>query len=1815
MKYIRGRFLLKAFAVFFLLEIIASTVAPAVSWALTAGPTAPEATTFEPVDTTDVVDLKTGDFTYNVPLLEVPGPAGSYPVVLSHHGNVQPDQEASWVGLSWNVNPGAINRMVNGYPDDHSGVNNITRDFWEGGETDEYTVGVSVGLAKAASVSGSLSYANDTYRGNGIGWSATAAVNGITYGAGQTPYGQAYTQVGVTAGGSFGSGTETGVRANVMFNTAGGLSGGVGVSSKSIMDVSIRTDFKGHYTPGVTLGGVSSVHNGRAGKVSTKNEDDVLEIPIVQANINLRLGRSYQRYWIDESEDISTYGSLYGENVTPGRYVAFDTYDLLDTQLGMGYHTDGETVLGGSFSDVDSYSVTAQGLGGAIKPMFYQRQLYHQTKVSDTQQKTFVHSYVLQGALNGAKNDFRFIGDFSNRIEYDAPELEVSGTALSYSFSGDLKTGLTDNDGYTDDGRLIGSRHINWYKNSDILSSNAASREGFMNAVGVTRPNDAQIGGFSITNESGVTYHYALPAYSFDEVTRSQNTKLQQEKGGLYYNQVTRPEKYAYTWHLTSVTGPDFVDRNNDGMVNDGDWGYWVRFDYKKHLDDYKWRNPGEGYNPDIDGFDVFSAGKKEIYYLNKIQTQSHVAVFETFSRPDGHEVSDLMTGGFAGTPGRSLSLLGLNKITLYDRKDMTHSIRTVSFSYNYSLAPHTSNSFYPTLGSAAVQLLGKLTLTGVKFLGKDGADLMPGISFEYAKNKPYERGKFDMWGYYKSDYKDSKNQNLDRFTTETSAKDVDAWSLTNIQTPTGADIEIAYESDRYQTPTLHKRNVMTVDSAKVNVADQTVVIKFANPPANLADYRELLNQSKLDFMFRRWITPEQFCICDGIKFNYLGSYYETKSVTLTNTNIEKITNNTIEITDQALYDYLYMVVSDKKVKSFYRDADGDCYDSDGRAIDPEISIRYPVLVAGNLFYYPTAAESYGGGTRVREIRVRDMDKQMVTSYTYEGGVTSYEPIGIGHVHLDFSGWELSPLVGWHEYKRIREASGAYYNLVMPNFSKLLAVSRELPGPGVMYNRVTVKQQSIPKIGVVVNLPTYMQYVFDVFKEDMISLDPGHPQSTWPVAGNYGEGFPYTKIHRNKMTLKDYTSRIGNLREVNVYDRDTGMPVSQVKYSFAHDDFVDNQAYEDHLNIYNKQGVLEESTVRARLVLYEKERRIPYGPDAGNVLRADETNLIGVVSKREYYPSIATGQTATDFKTGIKTVSSRKAFDFYSGVVTRERYKDGYGNTYESETAPAYKQYGDMGPTASGGANMLTQLRSGYTYKMSNQDNEVRESLVSGWAQTWSDAVNVANPETLATNFKQTGIWRKRAYYVFTGQPGALPNANGFYPAGSVPLFAAWAGQAAPTGWQKNDEITLYDAQSHVLEMKDMNEQYTSNKMTADQQMVLAAASNAAYNEYAYTGGEDIVNGRSGGGIVSEAGAVTADYAHTGSQSIRLPIGTRGLYSSVSVRAADGIRKMHISTWVRSADADQQPKASLVYRFVPSGGAASAETTVALLTSKERRAGDWYLCEADVALPGGLAAGALFQSRIGNVDATALYVDDLRVHATDARIMSYAYNTSRELSHILGTNNLYTAYQYDGLGRLTSVYQESFQREYGAGGVAKVKDIAYGHRSSENYKVQITVSTEGPTGNIYPSTVSLRPNRDQAFEVKSTCSRSSLWTIAVDGKLIDLSQPSLTLVDGTIVLIEQGGALVTFKNIQSSHSLHAFFIPRAGGKVECVLDGNNYCATGAYRWTYLNDCGEEVQWHVTTDKSTIPTELWEQTPGNCCAFNHDKPACPCQENK
>ncbi len=117
MKQIRESKFSKIVAYYLIIMMVLQITAPMQMYALTSGPTQPEFNSFTPIGTSDMVDLASGDFNYNIPIMDV----GGYPINLAYNSGVTMDQEASWVGLGWNMNVGQIERQVRGLPDDFRG--------------------------------------------------------------------------------------------------------------------------------------------------------------------------------------------------------------------------------------------------------------------------------------------------------------------------------------------------------------------------------------------------------------------------------------------------------------------------------------------------------------------------------------------------------------------------------------------------------------------------------------------------------------------------------------------------------------------------------------------------------------------------------------------------------------------------------------------------------------------------------------------------------------------------------------------------------------------------------------------------------------------------------------------------------------------------------------------------------------------------------------------------------------------------------------------------------------------------------------------------------------------------------------------------------------------------------------------------------------------------------------------------------------------------------------------------------------------------------------------------------------------------------------------------------------------------------------------------------------------------------------------------------------------------------------------------------------------------------------------------------------
>lgn len=174
------------------------------------GPGQPESQAFHSVNNENMVDLFSGDFSYSIPLLDI----GGYPLAIGYNSGISMDEEASWVGLGWNINPGAITRNMRGLPDDFDGTDTIQK---VSSIKENKTVGVTVGTgmeifgtpknakdsSNSLSLSASLGISHNTYKGLGLETGLNASINAGAKGMGTFTTGLSFTNSsrdGITVG-------------------------------------------------------------------------------------------------------------------------------------------------------------------------------------------------------------------------------------------------------------------------------------------------------------------------------------------------------------------------------------------------------------------------------------------------------------------------------------------------------------------------------------------------------------------------------------------------------------------------------------------------------------------------------------------------------------------------------------------------------------------------------------------------------------------------------------------------------------------------------------------------------------------------------------------------------------------------------------------------------------------------------------------------------------------------------------------------------------------------------------------------------------------------------------------------------------------------------------------------------------------------------------------------------------------------------------------------------------------------------------------------------------------------------------------------------------------------------------------------------------------------------------------------------------------------------------------------------------------------------------------------------------------------------
>lgn len=447
-------------AVFLVINLLFEIVSPTVAFSLTSGPAQPESASFEPVGTTDMVDPFTGDFNYNIPLLDVDG----YPINISYHSGITMDSEASWVGLGWNINPGSINRSMRGLPDDFNG--DLVRKEFNSKENISYGInaGLSGKLFGLSNLSGNfgLGVAYNNYTGYNFiqTYGVSISVTGKSSGQGALNLGLSSSADGADFSPSISYSNKLNnnekkalngsASLGMSFNSRSGIKQmNLGVNLSTTATVDKKTDnnsagtsmgwnfAKSTYVPqysfpyktytfgwGATVGGVFGGQNG-----------------------SVYLNGSYSKQKLKTKvEDIPSFGYMYTQNGQDFDKVLHDFNREKD-----GAFNEFTTDLPLTNYTYDIFSVSGQGVGGSYRAFRNDIGYVHDSRVeSDSENDNISGEIHLGNAVHGDIDYFHTSND-----SYSSVWLDNNDAANLLKFSSNSINNLYENVYFKESGEKV----------------------------------------------------------------------------------------------------------------------------------------------------------------------------------------------------------------------------------------------------------------------------------------------------------------------------------------------------------------------------------------------------------------------------------------------------------------------------------------------------------------------------------------------------------------------------------------------------------------------------------------------------------------------------------------------------------------------------------------------------------------------------------------------------------------------------------------------------------------------------------------------------------------------------------------------------------------------------------------------------------------------------------------------------------------------------------------------------------------------------------------------------------------------------------------------------------------------------------------------------------------------------------------------------------------------------------------------------------------------------------------------------------------
>ena len=1629
-------------------------------WANNNGPNAPEAASFEPVDATDMVNLLTGDFTYVLPLMNVPSPEGGYPIALAYHAGIAMDQEASWVGLGWNLNPGAINRTVNGYPDDYKG-DVISEYFYDEGRIETHknlSIGFGVGAISVATHFnwGSHQSLNGTVSINAFGGSLTVDKDGIS------DIGVGIQVIPGTL--SLGVSLNRNGKANFSVNTnSSGLS--VGLSTAGNGSLSIGANFKGGMVkPSINISSNSDVGfglgNGVGSSVNRMNSGNGMfsqgDYDIEQRTKNMFfivpfVSVSFSKTKVKYFAGSETEQTIFGASQTHSaidyirekgvRNMKMDVYELPLTdsnEFSNHYSIENNNPIKLAY---DSYSVQAQGLSGSIHPRY-------------------LLTHLMQDKLhvNEEHNDYDYQGHSIS------PNYSTDVHQAKHYFGGQISRfiGLKGVDVY--DRHTM--EHIRPY---DITYNGSRKYTRYKDDYNNRFPTSRSFQGFLITDKDGKTYHYTLPVFNNETITRQSGFSSfhKGESEEKAYRQRTE-SKYATHWLLTAITGPDYVD-NNDHVIGEGDLGYWVSFEYGKWSDAYTWsahqrKEYIENDYPLPDNMDdkdaqedyktrLWTKGHKEMYFLDKIKTRTHTALFikeedtslegmspeweykQVKHNNQAQTESDYHAGLRFKIPKHNR--LKLNRILLLKNEDIVSFDKTSGD--NNGIPIEVENGGTPSINNATSPLrcaifdnvvdtndnweylrekcvkeviletmsphTSKSTffLSNVTFNGKKGASVLPPYSFDYVgldvprSQESESENHSNTYGYYKS-------------APET-------WSLSKIGLPEGGNIGIEYDNNIFKTATDIIIGNHTDHEAKKDLYNRIVkVIKIQDEVEDFSQgaYRywtnDLLREDDLDVKF----FGDPVSLIQGWKTK---PDYMKMNPCLSGSSMEDFNTENLKLIESQ-----FRVFKNINIKS----------KQDWKAIEPnqQVDVDISIVLGYRIFGDAKVVDDSSSNCRnwIKRFNYSYKGKAVVKPAQddpSEDAIQANNPDFKSQFSITLQGTpEITPLnynsnpddIDDMRFAIEIDPQGVYDQSAGPRVKSIYTSDGQLGVFGSNY--YYGKNRS--GIGWATYLPAQKGLNIEMpYSTELPSPKPMYRFVEEESVDYKGKILGVKAFEFNVPEIDDSSKghKLEGLFSIQVTNNgDPSRELSDVNYTLKNNFNSLGQLLS--FTTYNDQNKI----IAKRSNTYFSPKQIP---DSVGVVKQDfsvvkyyrkyfsrGTSIGGRMKNYTMsysYPSILA--STTEDVNGVSFTTTYEDFDDISGVAKRISTYSSKGLALKTEIIPSFRKYENHLFL-----HMLSPLASKESYFKSSLDTEWKlyDVDVNVWSNSW-----------FHTTPTQTYKWRGKI------------NADGSYDSDTYEAFKYWKYDQVPDYerfWKKTSEITKISPYYQALEVENENDTWTSKKMINNWSKVVATC-NSEYDHMYYTGLENPDELQSEEylkvekiSLGEESSIIKDSDSHTGYYCLSTPPNKTAL--SFPNAGANLLNPKKVSVWVKSQNEAYKGTKLKVY--------STASTTHEISYNPQDivHAGDWtqlnfYL--TSIVYPNGSTRPVRNISFINTSNET-VYYDDFRCHPIESTMNSYVYDHWNELWYILGPNNMGAKYEYNAAGELIKTFDEVPENSSNKGG-------------------------------------------------------------------------------------------------------------------------------------------------------------------------------------